>query len=321
MAMWEIPVVDLSPFLRPGDEDGKREVIEEIGKACCECGCFQILNHGVPLEVMRRALKVSKKFFESPVEEKVKCSPLSGAAAPFPVGYNRKPNPLYEFAEYFVMLPPGSTYNVSLPNHQDFREVIEELFNEFLKVGTLLQTILGKCLGLPPNTLEEINNSRDSDVMSVLYYSPSTENEKIGLTPHKDVGCITILFQDEVGGLEVENNGVWTPVPPLKDALVVNLGIVLQVLTNEKFKSPSHRVMRPDGRSRNSFSFFFNVSGATVLEPLPEFTKEVGEKARYKRFVYKEFLQTRNEHRAKLALGQQQDGDDDSGLSYFSLNS
>ncbi|XP_031106772.1 gibberellin 2-beta-dioxygenase 7-like [Ipomoea triloba] len=320
MAMWEIPVVDLSPFLRPGDEDGKREVIEEIGKACCECGCFQIVNHGVPLEVMRRALKVSKKFFESPVEEKVKCSPLSAAAAPFPVGYNRKPNPLYEFAEYFVMLPPGSTYNVSLPNHQDFREVIEELFNEFLKVGTFLQTILGKCLGLPPNTLEEINKSRDSDVMSVLYYSPSTENEKIGLTPHKDVGCITILFQDEVGGLEVENNGVWTPVPPVKDALVVNLGIVLQVLTNEKFKSPSHRVMRPNGRSRNSFSFFFNVSGATVLEPLPEFTKEVGEKARYKRFVYKQFLQTRNEHRAKLALGQQQGGDD-SGLSYFSLNS
>lgn len=119
MAISEIPVIDLSPLFRHGDEDGRREVIEEIRKACCECGCFQILNHGVPLDLMTRAFKASKNFFESPVEEKLKCSPLP--AAPFPVGYNRKPNPLYEFAEYFVLLQPGSTYNVSPPNHQDFR--------------------------------------------------------------------------------------------------------------------------------------------------------------------------------------------------------
>ena len=71
---------------------------------------FQIVNHGVPYTLMGRALGVSKAFFEGPLEEKLKYSPRTGS--PVPTGYSRKPVHMYEFNEYFVMLPPGSDANI-----------------------------------------------------------------------------------------------------------------------------------------------------------------------------------------------------------------
>ncbi|PHT47534.1 hypothetical protein CQW23_11742 [Capsicum baccatum] len=220
-----IPIVDLSPFLL-GDEDGKRKEREVINEACSRYGFFQIVNHGVPLDLMSRALKLSKSFFECPVEEKIKCSPLPGA--PFPAGYNRKPNPSYEFSEYLVMLQPGSTFNVFPAKHPQLRQVMGDLFNGFSKTGAILESILNESLGLPPSTLEEFNNDRNSDVLTALHYLPATETGKIGVNSHKDVGCITFVLQDEVGGLEVQNDGKWIPVTPKEGALVVNMGIVLQ---------------------------------------------------------------------------------------------
>ncbi|TMW83967.1 hypothetical protein EJD97_000345 [Solanum chilense] len=307
-----MPIVDLSPFFLR-DEDGQRKAREVINEACSRYGFFQIINHGVPLDLMSRALKLSKSFFECPVEEKMNCSPLPGA--PFPAGYNRKPNPTYEFAEYLVMLHPGSTFNVFPPNHPQLQEVMGDLFNQFAKIGAILESILSESLDLPPSILQEFNNERNSDVLTALYYLPATENEKMGINSHRDVGCITFVLQDEVGGLEVQKDGNWIPVTPNKGALVVNIGIVLQVLTNDKYKSPNHRAMRPNGRSRNSFSFFYNVSGEKWLEPLPHFTKQIDEKPNYKGFIYSDYLKKRNENKLKRAAGLEED----LGLSHFSL--
>ncbi|PHU02331.1 hypothetical protein BC332_27582 [Capsicum chinense] len=307
-----ISIVDLSPFLLR-DEDGKRKEREVINEACSRYGFFQIVNHGVPLDLMSRALKLSKSFFECPVEEKIKCSPLPGA--PFPAGYNRKPNPSYEFSEYLVMLQPGSTFNVFPAKHPQLREVMGDLFNGFSKTGAIIESILNESLGLPPSTLEEFNNDRNSDVLTALHYLPATETGNIGVNSHKDVGCITFVLQDEVGGLEVQNDGKWIPVTPKEGALVVNIGIVLQVLTNNKYKSPNHRVVRPNGRSRNSFSFFYNVSAGKWIEPLPHFTKQIAEKPNYKGFFYKDYLQKRNENKLKRTC----ELEEDLGLSHFSL--
>lgn len=104
-----------------------------------------------------------------------------------------------------------------------------DLFNQFAKIGAILESILSESLGLPPSILQEFNNERNSDVLTALYYLPATENEKMGINSHRDVGCITFVLQDEVGGLEVQKDGNWIPVTPNKGALVVNIGIVLQV--------------------------------------------------------------------------------------------
>ncbi|KZV23322.1 hypothetical protein F511_02223 [Dorcoceras hygrometricum] len=106
-----IPTADLSPFFTDGDEDGKNKAKRIIKDACSEYGFFQIVNHGVPVDLMSRAMELSKKFFASGDDEKAKCRP-SGSAAPLPVGYSKQPEISADKNEYLLMYPPHSGLNV-----------------------------------------------------------------------------------------------------------------------------------------------------------------------------------------------------------------
>ncbi|KAK4374561.1 hypothetical protein RND71_005238 [Anisodus tanguticus] len=331
--------LDLTPFFIEGYEDEKRKIVDSITKACCEYGFFQIVNHGVPLDLTSQAIKLSKAFFESPNEANLKCCPLPNA--PVPAGYNKKPNPSYGFNEYLIMLPHGSDFNIFPADPPLFQEVMEELFSQFLKIMMVVERVLSECLGLPPCVLKDFNNDRSWDFLIALFYLPATEKEKIGASSHKDVSCFTIVLQDEVAGLEVQKDGEWILIAPQLGALVVNIGDALQlgcdfcwklafggemrppifdelntsvphvgdlvsshmhdlrILTNDKFKSPTHRVLRPNGRSRNSFTFFYSLSGDKLVQPLPQFTKEMAEKPKYVPFLYKEYIQKRKENKSK----------------------
>lgn len=114
-----IPTVDLSPFFTSGDNEGKKNAKNLIHQACSTYGFFQVVNHGVPIELMTRAMEVSKTFFEFPDEEKLKSSPASGS--PIPAGYNKQPEHLADNNEYLMMFPPKSTCNVLPANPSDFK--------------------------------------------------------------------------------------------------------------------------------------------------------------------------------------------------------
>ncbi|XP_009626189.1 flavonol synthase/flavanone 3-hydroxylase-like [Nicotiana tabacum] len=289
-----IPTIDLSPFFTDGDEIGKSKVMNSITKACSNYGFFQIVNHGVPLDVMNRALSLSKTFFAYPDEEKQKSSP--GSSSPLPAGYSKQPEHSADKNEYLLMFSPTSSFNPLPSNPCDFKEVLEEMFTHFGKVGELLESILNDCLGLPPNFLKEYNHDRSWDFMVALRYYPATNAENNGISEHEDGNCITFVIQDEVGGLEVRKNGEWIPVIPAEGRIVVNISDVIQVLSNNKFKSATHRVVRKIGKSRHSFAFFYNIQGDKWIEPLPQFTEEIGEPPRYRGFYYKDYqaLRMRN---------------------------
>ena len=119
MADHLIPTVDLSPFFREDDEDGKRKALDVITKACSEYGFFQIVNHGVPINLLQQALELSRIFFEYPAEEKLKSSPASDA--PLPAGYNTHPQHSPDKNEYLMMFPPGSSFNVFPDNPPEFK--------------------------------------------------------------------------------------------------------------------------------------------------------------------------------------------------------
>ncbi|KAJ1401624.1 Oxoglutarate/iron-dependent dioxygenase [Sesbania bispinosa] len=286
-----IPTVDLSPFLREDDEDGKKKVMEVITQACSEYGFFQIVNHGVSLDLMKRAMELSKTFFDYPDEEKIKSSPSTNA--PLPAGYNRQPLHSADKNEYLMIFPPGSNFNVYPPNPPQFTEVIEELFVQLSKMGVLLENIINDCLGLPPNFLKEYNHDRSSDIMVVMHYFPTSNIENVGITEHEDSNVVTFILQDGVGGLQVLKNGHWIPVVPAEGTIVVNVSDVIQVLSNKKFKSATHRVVKAGERSRYSYVFFHNLSGDKWVEPLPQFTKEIGEAPKYRGFLYKEYQEMR----------------------------
>lgn len=125
------------------------------------------------------------------------------------------------------------------------REVLEQIFAYFARLGVLIESILSECLGLPSNFLKEFNHDRSWDLLVALHYFPATETENSGNSEHEDGNCITFVFQDEAGGLEVRRNGEWIPVIPTRGSLVVNVGDVIQV----KYIYLSRRNM--------PFSFYF----------------------------------------------------------------
>ncbi|XP_062116494.1 flavonol synthase/flavanone 3-hydroxylase-like [Humulus lupulus] len=288
-----IPTIDLSPFFKEASthEDEKKKAIETIRQACSEYGFFQISNHGVPLGLMGQALDLSKEYFGYTDEEKLKSSPGSGA--PLPAGYSKQPQHSLDKNEYFLMFPPHTDFNVYPPNPPHFRKVLEEIFMKLSAIGLLLESILNECLGLPPDFLKEYNDDRSWDFMAALRYFPATESQNNGISEHEDGNCITFVFQDEVGGLEVFKDKEWIPVFPTQGTIVVNIGDVIQVISNNKLKSATHRVVRTKGRCRHSFAFFYNLHGDKWVEPLPKFTQEIGESPKYRGFLFKEYQQLR----------------------------
>ncbi|KAL7098773.1 hypothetical protein ACP275_09G039400 [Erythranthe tilingii] len=247
----EIPTVDLSDFLRDEGEsstEGKKKAIETIKEACADYGFFQIVNHGVPLDLMIQAVHLSKIFFAFSDDEKLKYSPGSGA--PLPAGYNKQPENSPDKNEYLLMFQPQSGFNKLPTTPHGFREV---------------------------------------DFMAALRYFPANETENNGITEHEDGNLVAFVIQDEVGGLEVKKDGKWIPVVPAQATIVVNLGDVIHVLSNNKFKSATYRVVRYKEKNRHSFAFFFTVEGDKWVEPLPQFTEEIAEKPKYKGFLYKDY--------------------------------
>ncbi|MCL7030572.1 hypothetical protein MKW94_030401 [Papaver nudicaule] len=300
--MDRIPKVDLSPFLNDIDQVDsdadqllakKKQIKEVINQACSEFGFFQIFNHGIPTSLMSQTLSLSKTFFNCPDEEKLKCS-----LAPLPVGYNRQSSPFSGENEYLLFSPRFGFDGIYPNTPAGFREVSEEIFSGLTKTGLVVERILNECLDLPPNFLHENSPDRTQDVMMHRKYHPATDTESNGLYSHQDPNCFTFVIQDNIGGLEVLKDDTWIPVIPSDGYIIVNIGDVLQVLSNNKYKSATHRVVRPKAprESRHSVIYFYNIGGDKWVEPLPQFTKETDEKPKYKGFYYKDYtaLRTKN---------------------------
>ncbi|XP_062208546.1 flavanone 3-dioxygenase 2-like [Phragmites australis] len=284
-----LPVVDLAPFFT-GDEGGMTRATEAMLEACRTLGFFRAVNHGMPAELMTRALELSAAFFELPDDEKVKVRPVEGSQAPLTAGYGRHPVHLVDRYEYVRACHPRHGLNLYYPAETaGFREAME-CYAKLTELGLLIQDILNDCMGLPPGFLKDYNNDRCLDVMVALRYLPSTEEEKIGLSEHEDGSCISFLFQDDVRGLEVLKDGHWIPAEPVHGSIIVNIGDVLRVLSNNKLKSATHRVVRKPVH-RHSFGFFWSIHGDKLIEPLPEFTAKIGEAPQYRGFLYNEYMQ------------------------------
>nr|CAB3485940.1 unnamed protein product [Digitaria exilis] len=261
-----LPVVDLAPFLARDDKAGDvARATEAMRQACRTHGFFRAANHGVPTELMTRTLQLTAAFFTLPDEDKTKVRPAEGSEATFPVGYARQPAHSADKNEYVLVFDPKLGFNVYPADPAGFREALDECFSKLTKLGLLVQEILNECMGLPPGFL------RDA---------------------HEDGNCITFVIQDDVGGLEVLKDGDWVPAEPIDGSIIVNIGDVIQVLSNNKLKSATHRVVRKPVH-RHSLVFFFSIHGDKWIEPLPEFTAKVGEAPRYKGFVHKEYQQLR----------------------------
>ncbi|GJU36792.1 zinc finger, CCHC-type containing protein [Tanacetum coccineum] len=281
-----IPQIDLSPLvnlpLADYNATAIQGLVDQVHDACKNWGFFQVINHGVPIERCEQLMSVAKKFFDQPVEEKRKV--MRNEANPLGYCDTEVTKTVREWKEVFdftagvpmVMATEGDQtveYANQWPNHpSELREACEEYVNAVQKLSNKLLKLISMSLNLSANRLEPFFKDQTAFVRLNHYPTCLAPNLALGAGRHKDAGALTILAQDDVGGLEVKRktDGEWIFVKPVHNALIINLGDVMQVWSNDIYESIEHRVRVNSTRERFSIPFFMNPALYVVVEPLPE---------------------------------------------------
>ncbi|GAY58252.1 hypothetical protein CUMW_185620 [Citrus unshiu] len=176
-----------------------------------------------------------------------------------------------------------------------FRELCEDYAREVEKLAYKLLELISLSLGLSADRLQGYFKEQTT-FLRFNYYPPCPYPElALGVGPHKDGGALTVLAQDDVGGLQVrgKSDGEWIPVKPIPDAYIINIGDATQVWSNDKYESPEHRVVVNTEKERFSIPFFFFPAHHAMLKPFDEIVNEQNP-ARYREFNWGKFVVARN---------------------------
>lgn len=285
-----IPVVDLFHF----DPDCSEDVHQKVRQLCSEWGAFQVINHGVPQRLLDDVRAVGLAFFNSPIEEKVKygCDPSSAASEGYGSRMLAKEEGVLDWRDYFDHHTlPLSRRNSNLwpASPSNYRELMME-YSECMKVlAQKLLQIISECLSLPSSYIEEAIGEIYQNI-TISYYPPCPQPElALGLQAHSDMGAITLLIQDEVGGLEVLKDGQWVTVQPLTNAIVVLLADQTEIISNGEYTSAVHRAVVNSHQSRLSVATFNDPSKARKISPAPELVT-VCSPLRYRGVIYGDYV-------------------------------
>ena len=271
-----------------------------IGDACENWGFFELLNHGISHKLMDEVERVSKAHYAACREDKFK----EFAARTLEAGEKGADVKDVDWeSTFFVRHLPASNL-ADLPDlDHHYRQVMKEFASEIEKLAEKVLDLLCENLGLEPGYLKRaFAGSRGLTFgTKVSSYPPCPRPDLVdGLRAHTDAGGVILLFQDDqVSGLQLLKDGAWVDVPPMRHAIVVNIGDQLEVITNGRYKSVMHRVLtRPDG-NRMSIASFYNPGADAIIFPAPALVgaadaaeRNEGEEgtAVYPRFVFEDYM-------------------------------
>lgn len=276
--MSEIAIVSL--------EQPLESIAGELGRSFAEYGFAVVRDHGIPQELIDRAESLSKQFFAMPTEAKLAYRIEGGGARGYtPFGVEKaKDAEIFDLKEFWHVgrsLPEGhelSQYmapNIWPSEIEGFRETFSELYAAFEKAGARVLEAIALSLGLDRQFFAPTVKDGDS-VMRLLHYPPLPEDAPDGAiraAAHGDINTITLLLGAEEAGLELlTRQGEWKAVDVPDGALVINVGDMLDRLTNSRLRSTTHRVVNPSGeatrRARYSMPFFLHFRPDYVIETL-----------------------------------------------------
>ena len=279
----KIPVIDVSK-LRSGTLEKAHAVALEIRHAAEEVGFFYIHNHGIPEPMIKQAYYAAKDFFNLPKELKDSVKINANHHGYLSVGEAKMDQAeRMDLKESFVWgldLPdehPSVTMeNPFLGRNQwptgmlDFKRSVYPFFEAGLQCGRDMMRAFALGMGLPDDSFLKATDEPIAR-SSIIHYPPQPADlgvEQFGVAPHTDYGCLTLLWQDQVGGLEVQTHeGEWVTAHPIENTLVVNVGDLLMRWTNEGFKSTPHRVVNSKGQERYSMVIAWDPNFDTVVDP------------------------------------------------------
>ncbi|XP_058083034.1 1-aminocyclopropane-1-carboxylate oxidase homolog 1-like [Magnolia sinica] len=269
----KIPIIDMEGV----ESDRRLEIVDEIRSASETWGFFQVVNHGIPVSLLEEMIKGVCRFFEQPDEAKMEYYTRdSKRKVLYSSNFDLYQSTAANWRDtLFCVMAPAPFDPEELPIA--CREINMEYSKHVTRLGTTLFELLSEALGLDPNYLKDIECAKGYNLLS-HYYPPCPEPDlTLGTTDHTDPDFLTILLQDHISGLQVLHRNQWVDVSPVHGALVVNIGDLLQLISNDKFKSVKHRVLANRVGPRISVAFFFTTyvhPSTRVYGPIKELTSD-----------------------------------------------
>jgi isopenicillin N synthase-like dioxygenase len=269
-----IPAIDIAKL--DGVAAERLDCAKAIGRACQEVGFFHIVNHGVDPALQARVFDVAARFFATPLGRKMKValSAQTGFLGYFPLQG--------EVTDPLAGADPKEGFDIAFgadnrwPDEPaELRTILTAYYAAMSKLGRSLSRGFALALDLPEDFFAA-KLDRPTAILRLLHYPPVDRVPDPGSLPlsgcgaHSDYGYLTILAQDSQGGLQVETQArTWIDVPPIDGAIVCNIGEMMALWTNGRFRATPHRVVRVAPGSRYSIPFFFHPNADVLIETLP----------------------------------------------------
>ncbi|KAF2305834.1 hypothetical protein GH714_008295 [Hevea brasiliensis] len=277
-----IPIIDLSTLsssdATPDRSQALEGLVKQVGNACRDWGFFQVINHGVSLEKREKIFNASKKFFAQPLEEKNKIRrDDKGALGYYDTEHTKNVRDWKEYPPAFLL-----------------REICEDYAKEMERLAFKLMELIALSLGLGPDRFHGFFKDQTSAIRLNHYPPCPFPHLALGVGRHKDPGGLTILAQDDVGGLEVKrkSDGEWTWVNPTPNSYTINVGDIIQVWSNDAYESVEHRVKVNPEKERFSIPYFFGPAHYAIVKPLEEIVNEQNP-AKFRPYNWAEFMANR----------------------------
>lgn len=280
-----VPVIDIRALR-------SRETLGQLDEACRQWGFFQVTHHGIPANLIGDVHRIMREFFHQPAPVKQEISRTRDNPWGF---YDRElTKNVRDEKEVFDFGP--SEGKVIVPQWPDgmpeFRPVLWRYFRACEALSFRLLSAISLNLGMSAGFLSRGFGPKHSSFLRLNYY-PDTAGRQAGragygVNQHTDAGALTLLLQDDQPGLEVFRQGQWRLVEPRKDALVINVGDMVQVWSNDLYPAALHRVTASCRHERFSVPFFFNPEYRSNYAPVPSVLMN-GQPPRYQPINWGEF--------------------------------
>ncbi|CAL1373287.1 unnamed protein product [Linum trigynum] len=263
----EVPVIDMEKLLSP---DSMASELSKLHFASTHWGFFQLINHGVSSALLEKVKAEVEQFFNLTMEEKQKFWQREGEVEGFGQAFVVSDEQKLDWADLFFLVtqPPSERKPHLFPNLPlPLRDTLEAYSVGLKKTATEILVHMASALKMEEKEMRELFEDGHQS-MRMNYYPPCPQpNQVIGLTPHSDATGLTILLQlNQVEGLQIRKNGNWVSVKPLPDAFVINIGDIVEIVTNGAYRSIEHRATVNSEKERLSIATFYG----------PSYEKEIG---------------------------------------------
>ncbi|XP_015068814.1 protein SRG1 isoform X2 [Solanum pennellii] len=262
--------------------------------SCLPSVHVEVINHGIDLDLLEKMEKIAMEFFMLPLEEKQKYPMAPGTVQGYGQAFVFSEDQKLDWCNMFALgVEPHFIRNPKLwpTKPLDFSETVDIYSREIRKLCKKLLKYIAMSLGLNDDIFEEMFGVAVQAVRMNYYPACPRPDLVLGLSPHSDGSALTVLQQGKCSssvGLQILKDNVWVPVQPIPNALVINIGDTIEVLTNGRYKSVEHRAVTHQEKDRLSIVTFYAPSYEIELGPLEELVDE-NNPCKYKRYNHGEY--------------------------------